>query len=102
RRRCESGLSPADTLPRRSRRARDRGSARAHRGIAGKMMMKMAMRTLLAAFLLLGCGAASGDAAQDEAEPANLSAAGRYRDNAGPDVASELELGRDGRFRFFI
>jgi hypothetical protein len=62
------------------------------------------MKTLLAAFLLLGCSGASGNAAQNEAAaagaPRNLAAAGRYRDNAGPDVVVELELGRDGRFRF--
>jgi hypothetical protein len=64
------------------------------------------MKTLLAALLLLGCNAASGNAAQNEAAapagPGNLAAAGRYRDNAGPDVVVELELGRDGRFRFGI
>ena len=62
----------------------------------------MTMKTLLAALLLLGCSAASGNAAQDQAGPGNLAAAGRYRDNAGPDVVVELELGRDGRFRFGI
>lgn len=53
------------------------------------------MKALLAALLLLG--AAGGDSAQDARD---LAAAGRYRDNAGPDVVVELELGRDGRFRF--
>jgi hypothetical protein len=62
----------------------------------------MTMKTLLAALLLLGCGVASGNATQSEAGPGDLAAAGRYRDNAGPDVVVELELGRDGRFRFGI
>lgn len=60
---------------------------------------------LALALLAAACGAANGNAAQNEAGgggPGNLAAAGRYRDNAGPDVAAELDLGRDGRFRFFL
>lgn len=56
-----------------------------------------------ALFLATACGAATGSATQNVAAPAgpgDLAAAGRYRDNAGPDVVAELELGRDGRFRF--
>jgi len=65
------------------------------------------MRPVIAAVLLLAaCGAAPANAAQNEAAapagPGNLAAAGRYRDNAGPDEVGELELGRDGRFRFFF
>lgn len=64
------------------------------------------MRWLFLPLFLLGCSAAVGNAAQNEAAasagPGNLAAAGRYRDNAGPDVVVELELGRDGRFRFGI
>lgn len=65
------------------------------------------IKALLAAALLLiaGCGAATGTATQNEAAssgPGNAAAAGRYRGNAGPDVAAQLELRPDGRFRFFL
>ena len=78
--------------------ASDRGGGQAHCRASEGLTMKM----LLAALLLLCCGAASGNAAQTQAGAGNLAAAGRYRDNAGPDVVIELELARDGRFRFGI
>jgi hypothetical protein len=58
-----------------------------------------------AALLIAACGAATGTATQNEAAssgPGNAAAAGRYRGNAGPDVAAQLELTPDGRFRFVL
>jgi len=74
------------------------------------------MKPMFATFLLLAaCSAAPGNAALGEAAhngaaqsetaaagPGDLAAAGRYRDAAGPDEVGQLELGRDGRFRFFF
>lgn len=67
----------------------------------------------LAAFILLaGCGSAAADppggkpqtnataAAPAPRGPGNLAAAGRYRMRGPPDEVAELELDRDGRFRF--
>ncbi len=61
---------------------------------------------LAALFLLVAaCGAAAGMAIDDQAaaaSPGGSAAAGRYRGNAGPDVAAQLELRPDGRFLFFL
>jgi hypothetical protein len=54
------------------------------------------------ALLIAACGAATGTAMQNEAGPGNTAAAGRYRGDAGPDVAAQLELRPDGRFRFML
>lgn len=65
------------------------------------------IKALLSAAVLLiaACGAATGTATRNEAvaaDPGNTAAAGRYRGNAGPDVAAQLELRPDGRFRFML
>jgi hypothetical protein len=65
------------------------------------------IKALLSAAVLLiaACGAATGTATQNEivsAGPGNAAAAGRYRGHAGPDVAAQLELRPDGRFRFML
>lgn len=60
---------------------------------------------LLAPLLLLGDACAAAGAGGNEAGAsigADRQAAGRYRLQDGPDVASGLELLPDGRFRYFL
>jgi len=54
------------------------------------------------ALLIAACGAAATQNDAPSAGPGDTAAAGRYRGNAGPDVAAHLELRPDGRFRFIL